>query len=64
MYYLLILVPPLIMWKEDGCLDYQNIFENKANVELIQLLENLYKHTTTALAETPENKFEVNTGVR
>ena len=42
----------------------KNRFKNEANVELIQLLENLYQHTTTALAETPEDKFEVNTGVR
>ena len=38
----------------------KNRFKNEANVELIQLLENLYQHTTTALAETPEDKFGVN----
>ena len=42
----------------------KNRFKNGANTELIQLLENLYQYTTTALAETPEDKFEVNTGVR
>ena len=37
---------------------------NESDKNLIQLLETLYKYTTTALAETPEDKFELSTGVR
>ena len=32
--------------------------------KLVQLLESLYSHTTTALAETPEDMFEITLGVR
>ena len=35
-----------------------------ADINLIHLLESLYSHTTTALAETPEDIFEITLGVR
>ena len=31
---------------------------------MIQLIQTLYDHTTTALTETPDEKFELTTGVR
>ena len=34
------------------------------NLELIQLLESLYSNTTTALAETPNDVFQLTAGVR
>ena len=37
---------------------------SNSDKKLIELLETLYKYTTTALAETPEDKFELDTGVR
>ena len=42
----------------------KNRHSNESDKKLIQLLETLYKYTTTALAETPENNFELSTGVR
>ena len=42
----------------------KNRFKKESNIELVQLLENLYQNTTTALAETPEDIFKTETGVR
>ena len=42
----------------------KNRFKSESNIKLIQLLENLYQHTTTALTESPEDRFEITTGVR
>jgi hypothetical protein len=42
----------------------KNRHSDEADLKLIQLLEKLYEYTTTALAESPEDKFELNTGVR
>lgn len=39
-------------------------FPNGAGHELVELLKALYSYTTTALAENPEDKFELNVGVR
>jgi len=39
-------------------------FSTNSNMTLIQLIKTLYDHTTTALAETPDDKFELTTGVR
>ena len=39
-------------------------FPPNTNTRLVQLLEAIYKYTTTALAETPEEIFEILTGVR
>ena len=36
----------------------------RSDTKLIELLETLYKHTTTALAQTPEDEFEITNGVR
>ena len=33
-------------------------------MKLIELLETLYQHTSTSLAETPNDRFETSTGVR
>ena len=37
---------------------------NNADNALIKLFESLYSSTTTALAETPQDEFQVNVGVR
>ena len=42
----------------------KNRYQNESSIKLVELLENLYQHTTTALAESPEDKFEITTGVR
>ena len=39
-------------------------FNTGTDLKLIQLLESLYQNTTTALAETPGDKFVTGTGVR
>ena len=39
-------------------------FKANSDTKLFQLLEILYQHTTTSLAETPDDKFETSTGVR
>ena len=39
-------------------------FPASADLNLIHLLESLYSHTTTALAESPNNIFEMTSGVR
>ena len=39
-------------------------FAKNDNATLIQLIEAVYKHTTTALAETPDDIFTLLTGVR
>ena len=39
-------------------------FHGNFDLKLIEILETLYAHTTTALAETPKNKFETKCGVR
>ena len=36
----------------------------RSDKKLIQLLESLYSHTTTALGQTPEDEFELTMGVR
>ena len=41
-----------------------NRFPTNSNITLIQLIKTLYEHTTTALAETPDDKFELTAGVR
>ncbi len=38
--------------------------KNRNGTKLMQLFQSLYAQTTTALAQTPENKFEVKCGVR
>ena len=42
----------------------KNRYQNESSIKLVELLENLYQHTTTALAESPEDEFEITTGVR
>ena len=42
----------------------KNRFKKESNTEPVQLLENLYQNTTTALAETPEDILKTETGVR
>ena len=39
-------------------------FPPDAEVTVIRLLEALYKHTTTALAENPDDNFRLISGVR
>ena len=39
-------------------------FPASADINLIHLLESLYSHTTTALAESPDDIFEITLGVR
>ena len=39
-------------------------FPNGKNENVIKLFESLYSCTTTALSETPDDKFELNVGVR
>ena len=39
-------------------------FPASADLNLIHLLESLYSHTTTALAESPDDLFEITSGVR
>ena len=39
-------------------------FPTGSDKTLVQLIEALYSYTSTALAEAPEDKFELNTGVR
>ena len=41
-----------------------NRHSNNSDKKLFELLETLYKYTTTALAETPKDKFKLDTGVR
>ena len=41
-----------------------NRHSNNSDKKLIELLETLYEYTTTALAETPTDKFKLDTGVR
>ena len=41
-----------------------NRHSNHSDKKLIELLETLYEYTTTALAETPTDKFKLDTGVR
>ena len=38
--------------------------KNNNKYELFEILEKLYQHTTTALSDTPEDTFELRTGVR
>ena len=42
----------------------RNRFPDASDLKLINLLESLYSSTTTALAETPDDKFELTVGVR
>ena len=37
---------------------------DESSKQLIELLEEIYAHTTASLAETPGEKFELKTGVR
>ena len=39
-------------------------FANDQETKLIDILESLYDHTTTSLAETPDDIFETKSGVR
>ena len=39
-------------------------FSNDSSNELVDLLKAIYSYTTTALAENPDDKFELNVGVR
>ena len=39
-------------------------FPNNAKTTCIQILESIYEHTTTALSETPKDKFTTSSGVR
>ena len=41
-----------------------NRIPSDVNTKMIQLLQNLYNATTTSLAETPEDSFELHLGVR
>ena len=37
---------------------------DESSKQLIELLEAIYAHTTASLAEKPDDKFELKTGVR
>ena len=37
---------------------------SEADLKLFRLLEELYSHTTTALAENPDDEFKLTVGVR
>ena len=50
--------------RREWMLKSKNRHSNESDKKLIQLLKTLYKYTTAALAETPEDKFELSTGVR
>ena len=39
-------------------------FANNSSNELVDLLKAIYSYTTTALAENPDDKFELKVGVR
>ena len=39
-------------------------FSNDSSNELVDLLKAIYSYTTTALAENPDDKFDLNVGVR
>ena len=39
-------------------------FKANSDMKLVELLETLYQHTSTSLAETPDDRFETSTGVR
>lgn len=41
-----------------------NRHSKESDKKLVQLLETLYEYTTTALTETPGDKFKLSTGVR
>ena len=46
---------------------FQSIYQRlpaESNKNLFKLLESIYKYTTTALAEDPDNIFEITSGVR
>ena len=46
---------------------FQTIYQRlpaESNKDLFKLLESIYKYTTTALAEDPDNIFEITSGVR
>ena len=46
---------------------FQSIYKRlpaESNKNLFKLLESIYMHTTTALAEDPDNIFEITSGVR
>ena len=42
----------------------KNRHSKESDKKLVQLLETLYEYTTTALTETPGDKFRLSTGVR